>query len=162
MEDHSRLTAQLVDLRRDIFWTRCILAVLAVCLGVAVYAMWTRHPSTIEANEFVVRDRAGNIVARLGAIGLGETCLELTAKGDTSIANLCVQNEGGAILDLHNLKSESRATLTPGTHGSEGIGLAPLLSISSTAGDPSIRLTGTTGNQVWPTRQCYRRVSRGH
>jgi len=31
-----------------------------------------------------------------------------------SIASMSVQGRGGASLDLHNLKSESRATLTPG------------------------------------------------
>jgi hypothetical protein len=31
-----------------------------------------------------------------------------------SIASMCVQGRGDASLDHHNLKSESRATLTPG------------------------------------------------
>jgi hypothetical protein len=53
-------------------------------------------------------------VARLGQDGFGDTCLILTAKQNVSVANLCVQNSEGASLDLHNLKSESRATLTPG------------------------------------------------
>jgi hypothetical protein len=68
----------------------------------------------MEASEFLVRDRAGNVVARLGQSGFGDTCLTLTANQNVSVADLCVQNGEGASLDLHNLKSESRATLTPG------------------------------------------------
>lgn len=153
MEDQSQLAVQLSALRRDVFWTKCISSVLIVCLGAAVCALWTKHPATIEAREFVVRDSAGITVARLGREAFGDTCLELTAKGDASIASLCVQNEEDAILDLHNLKTESRATLTAGVWLHEGPGaLAPGLVISSTAKDPSVRLTGATGVHVWPPR----------
>ena len=82
-------------------------------------ATWTRHPDTVEANQFLIRDRAGNVVARLGHDNLGDTCLTLTAKQNVSIASMCVQDREGATLDLHNLKSESRATLTPGFYTSE-------------------------------------------
>jgi len=53
-------------------------------------------------------------MARLGPAGFGDTCLVLTAKQKVSVASLCVQNEVGASLDLHNLRSESRAMLSPG------------------------------------------------
>jgi len=36
------------------------------------------------------------------------------AKERVAVANMCVQDEEGFGLDLHSLKSESRATLTPG------------------------------------------------
>jgi hypothetical protein len=114
LEGQSDLPAQIERLRTEVFWTKCVAAVLVLCLAAASLANWTRHPKTIDANEFLLKDRNGNVVARLGQFDFGETCLTLTAKQDVSIANLCVQNDEGASLDLHNLKSESRAMLTPG------------------------------------------------
>jgi len=51
----------------------------------------------------------------LGQNGFGDRCLTLMAKEKVAVASMCVQDEEeGSSLDLHNLKSESRATLTPG------------------------------------------------
>jgi hypothetical protein len=88
-------------------------------LTAVTIASWTRHPRIVEAAEFLVRDRSGNVLARLGQAGSGDTCLTLRANQNVSVANLCVQNAEGASLDLHNLKSESRAMLTPGFTMSE-------------------------------------------
>jgi hypothetical protein len=41
------------------------------------------------------------------------------AKEKAAVASMCVQDEEGSSLDLHNLKSESRATLTPGLYEHE-------------------------------------------
>jgi hypothetical protein len=113
------LLPQIEKLRRDILWTRCVAAVLFLCLAVVSVANWTRHPRTVEASEFLLKDRAGNVVARLGQYDFGDTCLTLTAKQHISVANLCVQDGEGSSLDLHNMKSESRATLTPGFNSHE-------------------------------------------
>jgi hypothetical protein len=77
-------------------------------------SIWTRHSKTMEANEFILKDPAGNVLARLGQYDFGATCLIMTAKQDVSEASLCVQDSEGSSLDLHNLKSGSRAMLTPG------------------------------------------------
>jgi hypothetical protein len=114
LETQSDLLAKIDRLQRDMFCMKCIAAMLFLCLTAACLTTWFRHPKTVDAAEFLVRDRAGNVVARLGQLGFGDTCLTLTANGNISVANLCVQNAEGAYLDLHNLKSESRATLTPG------------------------------------------------
>jgi hypothetical protein len=60
-------------------------------------------------------------VATLGQQKFGDTCLTLTAKQHISEASLCVQNDEGSILDLHNLKAESRAMLTSGFNTYEPI-----------------------------------------
>ena len=73
-----------------------------------------RHPQTVEANDFLLRGHAGNVAARLGQNGFGDTCLTLMAKEKVAVASMCVQDEEGFGLDLHSLKSESRARLTPG------------------------------------------------
>jgi hypothetical protein len=119
LETQPELASQIQKLRIDLFWTRCMLAALLLCLVAMSVTIWARHPNTVEANQFVVRNRTGNVTARLGQGNLGDTCLTLTAGQDVSVASMCVQDREGAILDLHNLKSESRATLTPGFYMSE-------------------------------------------
>jgi len=113
--------AKIERLQRDIFRAKCVGVVLFLCLAGGSIATWERHPKTAEANEFLLKDRAGNVVARLGQDSFEDTCLILTAKQNVSVVSLCVQNEEGASLDLHNLKSESRATLTPGFNSYEPI-----------------------------------------
>lgn len=114
MDVQPDLISQMKKLRKDIFWTRCVLGLALLCLAALTVAHWRRHPQTVEANEFLLRGHSGNVAARLGQNGFGDTCLTLTANQNVSVANLCVQNNEGVSLDLHNLKSESRATLTPG------------------------------------------------
>jgi hypothetical protein len=108
------LISQVKKLRKDIFWTRCVLGLALLCFATLTVANWRRHPQTVEANEFLLRGHSGNIAARLGQDGFGDTCLTLMAKEKVAVASMCVQDEEGSSLDLHNLKSESRATLTPG------------------------------------------------
>jgi hypothetical protein len=108
------MTGKIETLHKDIFWTRCVVGLLFLFLAGMSMANWNRHPAIVRANEFLLTDRAGNVVARLGQYGYGDTCLTLTAKAHVSVANLCVQDDEGSSLDLHNLKAESRATLTPG------------------------------------------------
>lgn len=114
MDNQTELVARIERLQRDVFRTKCVAAVLFLCLAAGSFATWERHPKTAEANEFLLKDRGGNVVARLGQDAFGDTCLTLTAAQNVSVASLCVQNDEGASLDLHNLKSESRAWLTPG------------------------------------------------
>jgi hypothetical protein len=119
LDTQLELTSKIEALRRDMFWTRCIAGVAFLCLAAAGAVTWTRHPKTLEANEFVVRNLSGDIVARLGQDNLGDTCLTLKAKENVAVASLCVQDKEGSSLDLHNLKSESRAMLTPGFYSYE-------------------------------------------
>lgn len=114
MDSQLDLVAKIERLQRDAFRTKCVAALLFLCLAAGTIATWERHPKSAEANEFLLRDHAGNVMASLGQDRFGNTCLILTAKQNVSVASLCVQNDEGASLDLHNLKSESRATLTPG------------------------------------------------
>jgi hypothetical protein len=110
----SDLYTKIERLQKDLSWMKCITSVPFLCIAAAFITTWFRYPKTVEANEYLVRDRTGNVVARLGELGFGNTCLTLTANQHVSVANLCVQNDEGTYLDLHNLNSESRATLTPG------------------------------------------------
>jgi hypothetical protein len=113
LDNESDLLVKIEKLRVDLFWTKTVGAVLFLLLVVTCVANCRSHPTTVVASEFLLQDKAGNVVARLGQ-DAGDTCLTLRANQDVSIAELCVQNSEGASLDLHNLKSESRALLTPG------------------------------------------------
>ena len=122
METQSDLQKTVERLQSDMFWMKCIATALFICLAGMFVTAWFRHPRTLDANEFIVRDRTGNVVARLGQLSFGTTCLTLTANQHVTVADLCVQNDEGAYLDLHNLKGESRGTLTPGFKMHEPMG----------------------------------------
>ena len=113
MSNESDLLVRIEELRSDLLWSKRVAVVLLFLLAVACVANWRRHPAIVVASEFLLKDKVGNVVARLGQ-DAGDTCLTLRANQNVSIAELCVQNSEGASLDLHNLKSESRALLTPG------------------------------------------------
>jgi len=66
--------SQVKKLRKDIFWTRCVLGLALLCLATLTVANWRRHPQTVEANEFLLRGHSGNVAARLGQNGFGDTC----------------------------------------------------------------------------------------
>ncbi|MGA3178153.1 MAG: hypothetical protein ABSE19_12510 [Candidatus Acidiferrum sp.] len=114
MDIQLELASKIERLRKQIFWTRCIAGAALLCLAVAVTANWKRTREVVEAKEIILKDGAGNVAARLGQDNLGNTCLTLNAKAHIAVASLCVQDGEGSSLDLHNLKSQSRATLTPG------------------------------------------------
>lgn len=119
MDTQSDMASQIQRLHSDIFWTRCILGVAILGLAALSIANFRRHAQTVEANEFLFKDRAGNIAARLGKDGFGDTCLTLTAKEHVAVASMCVQDGVGSSLDLYNSKSGSRAMLTPGFYITE-------------------------------------------
>ncbi|MFI5098581.1 MAG: hypothetical protein ACHQT6_11470 [Candidatus Acidiferrales bacterium] len=114
MAEHSDLAAQVDKLRRDILWTKCIAGLLILCLVAVVIVSRPRHPKIVEATQLILKDEAGNVVASLGKGAFGETCLTLSAKAHAAVSELCVADDGGGFLDLHDLNTESRATLTPG------------------------------------------------
>jgi hypothetical protein len=89
LETQPDLHTEIERLQKDLFWMKCITSVLFLCLAAAFITTWFRRPKTVEANEFVVRDRTGNVVAKLGEFGFGDTCLMLTANQHVSVANLC-------------------------------------------------------------------------
>jgi hypothetical protein len=110
----TRLDFTSEEIAEGYFWTRCVLGLALLCLATLTVANWRRHPQTVEANELLLRGHSGNVAARLGQNGFGDTCLTLMAKEKVAVASMCVQDEEGSSLDLHNLKAESRAALTPG------------------------------------------------
>lgn len=114
MDSESLLVAKIERLQRDLFWTKIVSALIFLCLSFGIIANWPRYPKRVIAEEFILQDRSGNILAKLGQYGFGNTCFTLTAKQNVSVTSLCVQDEEGASLDLHNLRNESRVMVTPG------------------------------------------------
>jgi hypothetical protein len=79
--------SQVKKLRKDIFWTRCVLGLALLCLATLTVANWRRHPQTVEANEFLLRGHSGK--ARLGQNGFGDTCVTLMAKEKVACEYVC-------------------------------------------------------------------------
>lgn len=71
MDVQPDLVSQVNKLRKDIFWTRCILGLALLCVAALTVANWRRHPQTVEAKEFLLRGHSGNVAARLGQDGFG-------------------------------------------------------------------------------------------
>jgi hypothetical protein len=134
LDSEPILVAKIERLQRDLFWTKTVSALIFFCLSVGIIVNWPRYPKTVVAEEFVLKDRTGNIVAKLGQYGFGDTCLTLTAKQNVSVASLCVQEGEGASLDLHNLKRESRVMLTPGLNLYEPMSHVPATFVMSERG----------------------------
>jgi hypothetical protein len=119
MAEHSDLVAKVDRLRKDILWTKCIAGLLLVSLVAVIVGERTKHPEIVEATRFVLKDDAGNVLAKLGSESFGSTCLTLSARAAAAASQLCVADDGGSLLDLHNRKTESRVLLTPGFTGYE-------------------------------------------
>jgi hypothetical protein len=114
MTENSDFAAQVRKLRTDVFLIKCIAGVLILCVAALIVAGQIKHSKVLEATQLVLKDDAGKVIAMLGKGGFGSTCLSLSAKENAAIAELCADGDGGGYLDLHNLRTESRVTLTPG------------------------------------------------
>jgi hypothetical protein len=131
MDSEPDLKLKVERLQRDLFWSKTVAALLFLCLAAASLAIWTKHPKKVVADELLLKDPNGHVSARLGQDNFGSAYLTLTAKNSVSVASLCVEDDEGASLDLHNLKSKSRATLTPGFNLYEpNFHLAPMFLIT--------------------------------
>ena len=87
---------------------------LACVLFVLLVAGRFQRPKTVEGTQFLLKDAAGNVVARLGQMNLGGTCLTLTSKGHAADAELCVHDDESSHLALLNHHGDSRVSLSPG------------------------------------------------
>jgi len=119
LQEPLDLAAQLEKLRRDNHRTTIIFAFLIVALVTITLANHFQRPTSLEATEFLLKDSAGNVVARLGAAEFGGTCLTLKAKEHAADAQLCVHDDDGSYLALSNHHGDSRVSLSPGFTGYE-------------------------------------------
>lgn len=114
MNEQLDLAAQIKKLRRDNLRTKWVGGLLMLLLSVLVFLGRTQHPKTVEATQFLLKDSAGNIVARLGQMDFGGTCLTLTAKAHAADAELCVHDDDSSSLVLLDHRGDSRVSLSPG------------------------------------------------
>ncbi len=108
------LAAQFKKLHRDNLWTKWVGGLLILLLSVLVLLGRIHHPKTVEATQFLLKDSAGNIVASLGQMEFGGTCLTLTAKAHAADAELCVHDDDSSSLSLLEHRGDSRVLLSPG------------------------------------------------
>lgn len=181
MNESIDLAAQIASLRRSIFWSKLVVGLLILVLFSLVLGGLTRRPKTVEANQILLKDKKGNVIAKLGDEGYGDTCLTLLAQANGPRSELCV-DQSGSFLVLSG-PNDSRVSLTPGFStieplmpispglyigenngenfvnigiGSEtsiaiGHGSKKAIEISSPTGTPAINLFGGDGKKLWST-----------
>jgi hypothetical protein len=90
VEAQIDFSAQIKRLRREVLWTKLVSVLLVLLLSVFVLSERNKHhPQTVEATEFLLKDDAGNVIARLGKQGSDGTCLALTPRHSVADAELC-------------------------------------------------------------------------
>src|SRR5262249_7337027 len=126
MDLQADLVSQVEKLRKDIFLTRCVFWPCTT-LSRGSNCKLEEASSNRRGERISSERQSGNVAARLGQESFEGACLTLMAMEKVDVASLCVQDEGGSSLNLHNLKSESQATLTPGFYIYEPMGRFDLL-----------------------------------
>jgi hypothetical protein len=117
VDDKFGLAVQIKTLHREIFWTRCVGAFLILFVAAFVLSGRGKHPRTVEATEFLLKDDSGNVIGRLGKEGSGGVCLALTAKSSDAGAHLCSDDgssQSSSYLVLYNGDGVSLVSLSAG------------------------------------------------
>jgi hypothetical protein len=125
MNEQIELTAQVKERRRQNLTTRWIGGLLIAFLSAIVIFGQIRHPETVEATQFLLKDGKGNIVAKLGQMGFGGTCLTLNAGTHAADAELCVNDDDSSSLILLNHHGDSLVLLSPGLNFYEPLKRVP-------------------------------------
>jgi hypothetical protein len=135
MADAGELLTRVQKLESENRKIKWLGGALALFLAVIVFFMVrSGNRNKLEVTELVVKDRRGNVVARLGSADFG-TCLELTGYQGATNARVCVDNVYGSYLNLENRKPEARAFLSAGETLREPYGkLVPGLIIQGETG----------------------------
>jgi hypothetical protein len=131
---------------RRIKWALGLYMLLSALFAVFVLLRHPRKENTLEANEFVVTDKAGHVMARLGSSPVG-TCLEILGKTKEATATLCAGDESGSELLLTTHHGRSRAFLSAGGKFYESVGqtVLPGLIIAEVNGGSISASVGTEG-----------------
>jgi hypothetical protein len=127
MSERTDLSAEVQKLRRALFWTQCLggLLILGLTTFIGVrrirqaLAVETSQTKTVEANQFVLKDEAGNVIAKLGAQRIDGTCLTLSTKENSATAQLCVGEDGSSGLLLSGKSGHSSISLSTGNNAAE-------------------------------------------
>ncbi len=142
MSTSPDILVELEKLRKDNKRIKAALGLLALALLAFVLAGHFHHPRVIVGTEFLLQDGAGNVVARLGHLGFGGTCLSLMTKDHGANAQLCVDDQDSSYLALIDRHDESRVSLTPGFTTYEPLGRIPAgLYIGKDSGRNSVDLS---------------------
>jgi hypothetical protein len=110
-------------------------AFIAMALLAAALFLVTRFESgrRLVAEELVITDDAGNVVAKLGSAH-HRTCLELDGSAELTKAALCADKTYGAFLNLTSRDPAGRAYLSAGERVPEGGYMVPALLVEGEAG----------------------------
>ena len=142
MARRADLSCEINKLQNDLRCTQFLVGILALAV-LTTYAIgrWSKpplvhasHTKAVEANEFLLKDEAGNTVGKLGTQKFWGTFLVLNAKEKDATAQLCAASDGSSGLTLSKPGENSSISLTIGNHAAEqGIELGQV----------------STGLQIW-------------
>lgn len=111
MAGESALLARIEKLEASYRTLRLIAIVPLLFLCVLLLSGQARNRQTIEAQEFVLKDSAGNVVGRM-AVGKGGPYLELIGKSKVAAAMLLAGDEVGSAIMLTNHHGGTRILLS--------------------------------------------------
>lgn len=170
MTTEERLEKLERELGRAKRHNRCLLAGLAVCLGIGGVA-WAFRPEParaqivwtgvkeVRANRFILEDKQGKARAQLTVYSDGPR-LSLFDQWGKVCAELAA-TEGGARLALFGQKGEAHATMSVGKyHMVTGMTIRGPKTGSATYYGPTLGLYDVQGNPTWCAPTEWRR-SRG-
>ncbi len=131
---------------RRIKWGLGLCIVLLALFTILILTERVRTKNTLEAKEFLLRDRSGQVVARLGSNSVG-TCFEILGKTKGASAIMCAGDESGSDLLLTTRHGESRAFLSAGGRMYESVGesMLPGLIIAENGAGVISATVGTKG-----------------
>jgi hypothetical protein len=121
------LSTEIRELRKAMLLTQWLGGLLILGLITFIVADRIGHPETVEAsqtktvraNQFLLTDDVGNVIARLGAQRFDGTCLTLGEKENSGTARLCAREDGSSGLDLSKKGDQASITLSTGNDAAE-------------------------------------------
>lgn len=127
MAHQPDLSREMNKLRNHLRCTQSVVGFLTLALlATYVSGRWSKptlvHASqtkVLEANEFLLKDEAGNTVGKFGVQKFGGTCLALEAKENAATAQLCAASDGSSGLTLSKPSENSSIFLSIGNHAAE-------------------------------------------
>jgi hypothetical protein len=126
IERITRLEQQQAEHRRTIRRFRLATGALLLFAGAVVLMAQMPGPAqnqSLEAEQFVLRDSAGNVRGVMGTGENGEVGINLNDTKGQSRITIDVSRDGSPGVDLYDQNGKLRATIALGPSGTPGLGL---------------------------------------
>jgi hypothetical protein len=131
MSDEDRWLLRIENIERENRRLKLVLLLSTLLSMVALALIVTSHfheKRVLEAQELLLKDSSGDVVARLGSRAVG-ACFELFGKTKDASAVLCAGDDAGADLLLTTHHGDSRALVSAGGKMYETVGATTVPSL---------------------------------